>query len=538
MGGGASGDCIRNFELKYPRGCLDLAETWFIHPAHCLPMKHHSIRALVFLSTAFWWVMGALANLQARAGGAGGHSDGGHSNGGSHGGGSSFGGGSHSYGSRGSGGGGSVFSFFCFFFIMAAVILLVILIMRNKSTGGVRFSKAPPLPRRRDGGGMEAFLAANPGFDIEAFKRKVGEAFLRIQAAWTAQDLAGVRRFISDGIYQRFATQFHMMGLLKQRNALGNIRILSIDPVAATKDGEYDVMQVSVRAAMSDSFVCELDHSLDSESDEPFVEYWSFIRKQQPVKADADMYQKQSCPSCGAPLPEDMGELCRCEYCKVMVNSGEFDWILAEITQEEDYGDGSAMAAHVSPDLAQAVAELSREAPDLAVQLTEDKASNAFMQIMTALATRNPAVVRRFVSDDALADITAFLPKRPIIFNRLYLNEAVLLDACRHESRHALDVGMTASLQRVEMTPGGFTPVDEDLVRPGYVITLERDAAAVPNKGALYQHQCPNCSGAVGDTLDLNCQYCGVPLNSMKNEWIVTRFAAIEKSKPPNRRTG
>jgi hypothetical protein len=55
-------------------------------------------------------------------------------------------------------------------------------------------------------------------------------------------------------------------------------------------------------------------------------------------------------------------------------------------------------------------------------------------------------------------------------------------------------------------------------------MVLERDARAVPDKGALYQHQCPSCSGAIGDTLDINCQYCGVPLNSASNEWIVTGF--------------
>ena len=423
--------------------------------------------------------------------------------------------------------GGSFFGIFFFLFIVIVILVLVIIVARNNSTAGVRTSKMEIQPSPMDRSRLAAFLAANPGFDIEAFKQKVGEAFLKIQEAWTAQDLSGVRRFISDGIYQRFATQFRMMGQLKQRNVLGNISILNIHPVAATKDGEYDVIQVFIRAAMSDSFVCDLDHSLDTESNETFIEYWSFIRKQQPLKDDSDMYHKQSCPSCGAPLPDDMGELCCCEYCKVVVNSGEFDWILAEITQEQDYGDGSAMGAYVSPDLTQNVGYITNEAPDLAVQLIEDKASNAFLQIMTALATRDPAVVRRFVSDEALATITGLIPEQPIIFDRLYLNEAVLLSASRRDNRHVLDVGMTASLQRVRLTSGGFAPIDDEIIQSGYVVTMERDAAAVTNKGALYQHQCPNCSGAVGDTLDLNCQYCGVPLNSMKNEWIVTRFSLI-----------
>jgi hypothetical protein len=408
--------------------------------------------------------------------------------------------------------------------LFIAIIVFIIIRMRKskKSRSGV-VAKQVALPIE-DAGKLAAGLAAIPGFQIEAFRQKVADAFHRIQAAWSAQSLAAVRPFISDGIYQRFATQFRMMAQLKQQNALSNIRILRIDPVAATRDGEYDVIQVRIAAAINDAFVCELDHSLDSEGDESFVEYWSFIRKQHPT-TEGDIYQQNGCPSCGASLPPDMGELCRCQYCQVMVNSGEFDWVLAEITQEDDYGRDSDMAGRAAPQLAESVADLTREAPDLAVQLIEDKASNAFMQIMTALATRNPAVVRRFVSDDALAAITAMVPQEEIIFNRIYLNEAVLLDATRARDRHVLNVGLTATMQRVKTGNGSrFIPVDGAAVTGGYLMVLERDARAVPDKGALYQHQCPSCSGAIGDTLDINCQYCGVPLNSASNEWIVTGF--------------
>ena len=480
-------------------------------------------RFLALLVGGFWLTLGALMRLGARAGGAGGHSSGGHSSGGgSHGGGFS----SHSStysGSGGSGGSGGWGSGLCCMFIFIVFIVIFIVVARNKkSQSGV--VGEPISPPDEDAEKLAAGLAAIPGFQLDVFRQKVADAFERIQAAWSAQSLAEVRPFISDGIYQRFTTQFAMMALLKQRNVLSNVRILRIEPVAATRDGEYDVIQVYIAASMNDAFVCDLDHSLDSEGDDSFVEYWSFIRKQQPTK-EGDIYQQKGCPSCGAPLPPDMGELCRCQYCQVMVNSGEFDWVLAEITQEEDYGRNSMMAARVSPNLDEAVAELTREAPDLAVQLIEDKASNAFMQIMTALATRNPAVVRRFVSDDALAAITAMIPQENIIFNRIYLNEAMLLEAGRTDGRHVLKVGMTACSQRVKIGIGNrFIPVDDEEIKSGYVVVLERDAHAVPDKGALYQHQCPSCSGAIGDTLDINCQYCGSPLNSATNEWIVTGF--------------
>jgi uncharacterized tellurite resistance protein B-like protein len=40
----------------------------------------------------------------------------------------------------------------------------------------------------------------------------------------------------------------------------------------------------------------------------------------------------------------------------------------------------------------------------------------------------------------------------------------------------------------------------------------------------LYAHSCPSCGGPVKDTLDLKCQFCGVELNSSKNEWIITQL--------------
>jgi len=276
---------------------------------------------------------------------------------------------------------------------------------------------------------------------------------------------------------------------------------------------------------MHDAFVCELDHGLDMEGDAPFAEYWSFIRKQKAPDPKGDIYDANTCPACSAPLPKDLGEVGTCQYCHALVNSGEYDWVLAEITQQADYGAGAVMAPFAAPGLEAAVAQLQRESPDFSVQMVEDKASNAFMQIMTALATRNPAGARRFLSDQAFAQVSALIPPGHVVFNRLYLNESVLLDVHRTEARHVLAVGMTVTLQRVEMQPsGGFVQLDDEEVQHRHILILERDVAAAVGKGALYQHQCSNCGAPVQDSLDVNCAYCSAALNSTRTEWIVTEF--------------
>ena len=413
-------------------------------------------------------------------------------------------------------------------FLGVGVIVAIWIYQQPSSSGR---PSSPPARRRSvidQPSGLGAFLAAHPDFDAAVFAAKVRSAFLKIQQAWMEQDLSRVRPFISDGIYQRFATQFRMMGLLKQRNLLDDIRIHEARPVAYRIDGAFDVIDVRISAAMSDSFICELDPSMNREGDDLFVEFWSFLRKRGAVESGYDIVADRSCPSCGGELAADMGELCRCAHCQVLVNSGDFDWVLAEITQEADYGAGSRMARLVSRGLSEDIATLTGECPDFSRQLAEDKASNAFMQIMTAYAVRNPASVRRFITDELFQAISAQIPPdRSILYNSIYLNESVLLDVTRGDAKHRLALGLSASLQRVEPLPaGGLALHDSEEQRLEFILTLERDIAAVPEKGSLYQHQCATCGGRVADTLDIACQYCGTALNSTRHEWIVCGFNA------------
>lgn len=466
-----------------------------------------------------WLLMGGPAHLQARAGGAGGHSSGG---------GHSYGGGSHSYG------GGSSFhyssggegSFVSGLLILLLVLILVIVVIYQQFTSVER--SGPDDPRQDpslDPESLARFQLANPDFEMSVFLNKVGLAFGKIQAAWSDQDISKARAFITDGIYQRYTTQFLMMSLLQQRNLLSGIRISGMLAVSAREDGPYDVMDVRIDASMRDSFVCRLDPGLNEESHSAFTEYWSFIRKKGARSGGIDLFTGRQCPSCGSQLPESMGEICRCGHCKVMVNSGEFDWVLAEITQAADYTARSALDELVSADLPEQLESMLCECPDLSVQLIEDKASNAVMQIHGALATRNPAAMRRFVSNEVFEQLTATLTGHQIIYNRLYLNEVTLIGVRKTGFKHRLAVGVTLTMQRVDLhADGSISLVDPGQVSRGRVLILERNAGAVTKPGGLYQHQCPECGGAIGDTIDVNCQYCGSLLNSTKREWIVAGY--------------
>ena len=84
-----------------------------------------------------------------------------------------------------------------------------------------------------------------------------------------------------------------------------------------------------------------LDYTLDEKGelhagsrDTPreYTEYWTLIRAQ---SASGAPRADSSCPQCGAPLVVSMGGTC--EHCGAHVSSGEFDWVLSRVEQDDSY---------------------------------------------------------------------------------------------------------------------------------------------------------------------------------------------------------
>ncbi|MDP1610250.1 MAG: TIM44-like domain-containing protein [Sulfuritalea sp.] len=374
------------------------------------------------------------------------------------------------------------------------------------------------------------FLKRNPGFDPQPLLSKANTAFLAIQEAWMKQDMAPVRRWISDGIWQRFNTQFAMMRLLGQQNAVSNIQIRNTFIAAIEQDGNFDIVHVGIHFSARDDFVSAKFPQLDQRGDLEMLEYWSFIRKAGVAEVSGkDLYHGNRCPGCGAELPADMGEVARCQSCHAISTGGDYDWILAEITQADDYAN-QGRKLEKSGALTQRIRSALDADAGFSVQLIEDKASNAYMQIMAAQATQRPETMRRFVGDALFERLAQEIAQQaPFVFNRLYLNNVTLIDYYRDSGRDHLVIAFKRTAQRVAIADGRLRLVDQGMYACDEIMILSRDAGAGAAQGALYAHACPACGGPVGDTLDLKCGYCGELLNSTQREWIVSDLMAAEK---------
>lgn len=451
------------------------------------------------------------------------------------------GGGGHSGGGGGGGDGGAIFYLiywlirlifmlpFPINIIVLAIIIFVIYKASKNYQASSGLNEIPSLNSSRADFVSDRpdkitddFKMKNPDFEITKFKEKVRTAFIQIQDAWMLQDLSKVRKWISDGVYQRFNTQFIMMKAIEQVNEMSNINILQVYIDDVETDGVYDIMHVGIQYSMYDGFKSKKYEYLNDGGPLQALEFWSFIKKSG-VK-EKDLYHTTNCPNCGGNLPEDGGETAKCPYCSTITYLGDYDWILAEITQPDDYYNSNSKYEKQGK-FSKKIREQIGEKQDFSLQLLEDKASNGYMQMMTALVLKKPEIARRFVSDQLYNKLESQIKSEPkFLFNRLYLNHVTSFDYYKENGKDNIVVALKRSYQKIKNVDTDKPQFGRNILSTNEVLVMSRDIGAGKPQGSLYAHSCPNCGAPIKDTTEINCMYCNAQLNSTKYEWIINKW--------------
>jgi predicted lipid-binding transport protein (Tim44 family)/DNA-directed RNA polymerase subunit RPC12/RpoP len=189
---------------------------------------------------------------------------------------------------------------------------------------------------------LAALKQRNPDFDMARFQERVRETFTLLQEAWTEMQWSRARPYVTDHLYdsQRYwIERYRKQGL---NNRVEQLTIQRIVPVKIGADAFFESITVRIWAEA-------LDYTVDREGkvvegskkrNRRFSEYWTFIRRlpdQRRKRAEPqDAEAAFSCPNCGAPI-EELGQSGICPYCDSRIVTGEFDWIVSLIEQDEAY---------------------------------------------------------------------------------------------------------------------------------------------------------------------------------------------------------
>jgi hypothetical protein len=274
----------------------------------------------------------------ARAGGGGG--GGGHGGGG---GGHSSGGGGGGHGSGGGfffvgGDGGLVILFLVLGFIGLLIVLGALSRRNSTSTTGAGDDEdaTAPIDAAAVEAGIKALQARDPNFSPQVFIDRAQQTFFVLQNAWMARNLEPARIYLSDGIYNRWKLQVEQFVAMHKRDVLEDLAVNGCLIAKVGGDANFDHITVRFDAIAKDYEVDDAGKMVSGDKTiQPFTEYWTFIRSQAARSRVGETAQITQCPNCGAPV--SINESGVCAYCKATVTTGQFGWVLDNITQASEW---------------------------------------------------------------------------------------------------------------------------------------------------------------------------------------------------------
>ena len=180
-----------------------------------------------------------------------------------------------------------------------------------------------------------AFEQNSPEFSWGDFQARARMIFNELQTAWSTLKWERARPFETDNIFQMhryWIEAYQRQGL---RNALDQCQVTAMQPTKIKADAFYNAITLRIFAEGYDYTVNQSGQVVagSNKSFRKWSEYWTFVRysKAKPTAARADL----NCPNCGAPLKVNASGIC--EFCGGKITSGEFDWVLSKIEQDESY---------------------------------------------------------------------------------------------------------------------------------------------------------------------------------------------------------
>lgn len=182
---------------------------------------------------------------------------------------------------------------------------------------------------------FEELARKDPAVSWQALQGRVALIFGQLQVAWSGREPSKIRPFVSDNLFQSLYYWIDLYTQERCRNVTENATILRVDLANVISDAAFDAVTLRIFARSIDYTISDAGKLLSGHRSRPrtYSEYWTLIRGS---TRRGEPRRDNNCPNCGAPLNISMTG--QCEYCRVKVTSGDFDWVLSRIEQDESYG--------------------------------------------------------------------------------------------------------------------------------------------------------------------------------------------------------
>ncbi len=390
------------------------------------------------------------------------------------------------------------------------------------------------LTQKQAAGVMDAALqnlkARDSGFQQQDFLEKVRKTFLDVQKAWSDQDMSGVRKYVSDGVYERFSLQIHIQKAMGFRNLMDDVTVLGTEINSIESTRHFDSIHVKITASAKDTDVSlETGRKIRNNYTGTFIEYWSFLRKPGVRTTEGKSLSEGSCPNCGATL--ELSDSGQCSYCDAVVTSGEYDWVLSEITQSIEWS--TAESHNAIP----GYREFAAADSGFSINSIEDTASVIFWRYIKSYFDGSADPVRKV----ALAQYA----------DRLENSLQQTADGDSHMFFHDAAVGAVevqsiiqgSNLDRIQVlikwsamnsrisSSGKPESKGPKTIRPQIFTLVRKHGVKTLAERGLHSAHCHGCGAPYSGGDSGDCEYCGRQLNDGTGSWVLESVGPFSGSR-------
>lgn len=173
--------------------------------------------------------------------------------------------------------------------------------------------------------------------DYTHLQTRAEKIFIELQKAWSQKNWSLARPYETDTLFHSHHFWIEDFKRNGQTNYIENPKIERLEPVSLFKDNYYMSFTFRIFASMVDYTIDRQGSLVRGNKKQPvrFSEYWTFIKGVNDNLKAAKTKDFDLCPSCGAQIKIEMSG--QCEYCGTKVTLGQFDWVLSQIEQDEEF---------------------------------------------------------------------------------------------------------------------------------------------------------------------------------------------------------
>lgn len=210
---------------------------------------------------------------------------------------------------------------FAFMIIFAVIVIIIIYFSINNRGGKGGSGSTSNFNKYSD---IKDDRLKKIGMDADEFKKLAFELYKSIQEEWMNFDYDGLRKHLTDELYNSYVMQLDALKVKGQQNIMKDFENIDVKITNITEEAGIVNVTVYLHTAMYDYVVDNNKKTVRGKDNHKIdIEYSITL-----VKASDE--SKQKCPNCGAPFEGVAGG--KCEYCGSTIVVGPKEYVMSKKT--------------------------------------------------------------------------------------------------------------------------------------------------------------------------------------------------------------